>query len=439
MNKILYILILSLFCTFIAKAQEQPDSAFVAEADSIITAFEQQKQRQQLLAAIQNFEDARLKREMSMQTSGILPLARGLLLMYTDHNFIKQPSKYHSTDNRFRFPDFYIAGAPLATTYILKVAGVQSRSKIQRMITANSIALATAFTVSEGIKQTINETCPDKSDENSFPSVHATLAFTSASILAREYGHVSPWIPVGSYTAATASELARLKHNKHWMHDLYMGAGIGMLSSNLGYFLADHIFGEEGINKPRFSFRDIQRMQRFHATSSGFSFISGTEIGNRSITMEDGAKLKTGASFSAGFDLSLNVNPTVSVELITRATECQFKAFNTPYTFSGKAVSLYHFDLGAKYSAPISMGKRMGVRAFAGTRFLNGCTLHDLENQNLSYIIPDETKFECGLGTSLECLDKENYVWGFTIDYFHTFSHYLHDRYSICSVWKVLF
>ena len=439
MNKILLTLLFSLFIANIATAQQQPDSAYIAAADSLIQEYEQQKQREEVLAVIQKYEDAQMKREMSMQTDGVLPLARGLLLMWTDHNFVKQPSQFHRTYNRFRYPDYCIACAPLAATYILKAAGVQSRSKIQRMVTANSIALATAFTVSEGIKQTVNETCPDRSDNNSFPSVHVTMAFTSASILTREYGHVSPWIPVGSYSVAAASEMARLKHNKHWMHDLYMGAGIGQLSANLGYFLADRIFGADGINAPRFSLRDLQRMQRFHSTSSGLSLISGTETGNRSITMDDGTKLKTGASFSAGLDLSLSVTPAFSAELITRTTECQFKAFDTPYTFTGSRISLYHFDLGAKYSGPIAMGKRMGIRAFAGTRLLNGCTLHSLGKQNITYTIPDETKFECGLGTSLECLDKQNYVWGFTIDYFHTFSHYLHDRYSISSVWKVLF
>ena len=106
MNKILLTLLFSLFIANIATAQQQPDSAYIAAADSLIQEYEQQKQREEVLAVIQKYEDAQMKREMSMQTDGVLPLARGLLLMWTDHNFVKQPSQFHRTYNRFRYPDY---------------------------------------------------------------------------------------------------------------------------------------------------------------------------------------------------------------------------------------------------------------------------------------------------------------------------------------------
>jgi hypothetical protein len=56
-----------------------------------------------------------------------------------------------------------------------------------------------------------------------------------------------------------------------------------------------------------------------------------------------------------------------------------------------------------------------------------------------SYTISDETKFEMGLGITYECLDSHNYAWGFTCDYYHTFSSYMKNRYSISSSWKILF
>ena len=45
----------------------------------------------------------------------------------------------------------------------------------------------------------------------------------------------------------------------------------------------------------------------------------------------------------------------------------------------------------------------------------------------------------CGIGVSYECLDTDNYAWGIIADYYHTFSHYMKNRYSISSVWKILF
>ena len=82
------------------------------------------------------------------------------------------------------------------------------------------------------------------------------------------------------------------------------------------------------------------------------------------------------------------------------------------------------------------MGNRMGTRAFAGVRIMDGASLTDGKK---TYAIPDETKFECGIGLTYECLDSDNYAWGFIADYYHTFSHYMKNRYSISSVWKILF
>ena len=67
---------------------------------------------------------------------------------------------------------------------------------------------------------------------------------------------------------------------------------------------------------------------------------------------------------------------------------------------------------------------------------MDGDTLTDGEK---SYTIPNETKFEFGGGITYECLDTDNYAWGIIADYYHTFSHYMKNRYSICSSWKILF
>jgi hypothetical protein len=44
-----------------------------------------------------------------------------------------------------------------------------------------------------------------------------------------------------------------------------------------------------------------------------------------------------------------------------------------------------------------------------------------------------------GASLTYECLDTKNYAWGFNLDYYHTFSHYMKNRYSIASNWKILF
>ena len=411
------------------------DSAYLAQIDSVMQSYEQMKRQRQVEEVIRQFEEKRLKKEMSMGIGGVLPLARGLLLTWTDHNFMTHPAQFKSKGDRCNWTDYSVAGAPLVANWLMKAAGVKSRSKLERMLTANAMALTISFGTTEVLKNTVNETRPDLSNNQSFSSGHASFAFVAATVLHREYGYISPWISVGGYTTATATQLLRIHNNKHWMNDLYMGAGIGTVSTNLAYFLTDKIFGADAINKPKVRFKDVQRFIKFNRQPTGYSFVAGTEIGNRKVHFAD-ATLKTGAAIAVGADFSWHTSPYISMELMARAVDAQMKVYGQESLFTGENLNIYHFDAGAKFSAPISWGTRIGTRVFAGTRVMDGITLTDGAK---SYTIPNETKFECGLGVSYECLDTDNYAWGIIADYYHTFSHYMQNRYSISSTWKILF
>jgi len=71
----------------------------------------------------------------------------------------------------------------------------------------------------------------------SFPSGHMAVAMTGAHILYKEYKDVSPWIGVGGYAAAVATGTLRMFNYAHWLSDVVMSAGIGLLSVELGYML----------------------------------------------------------------------------------------------------------------------------------------------------------------------------------------------------------
>ena len=192
---------------------------------------------------------------------------------------------------------------------------------------------------------------------------------------------------------------------------------------------------DDGINKPELRKRDVQRLLKFNEKPSGFTFISGTEIGDRTIHLGD-ARIKSGAAFSAGADVAWFITPKVSVELMTRVVDAQAKVYDTKNVFTGGHINLYHFDASAKFSTPFTLSQRLATRAFMGVRMMDGDIFTDGKK---TYTVPDETRFEMGCGITYECLDTDNYAWGFTCDYYHTFSRYMKNRYSICSSWKILF
>ena len=66
----------------------------------------------------------------------------------------------------------------------------------------------------------------------------------AATMLHKEYGPRSPWYSIAGYSMATVTGVSRMLNNKHWFSDVLVGAGIGILSVELGYLFADLIFKE---------------------------------------------------------------------------------------------------------------------------------------------------------------------------------------------------
>ena len=149
----------------------------------------------------------------------------------------------------FRRPvDDYMQYLPAVVMVGLKAAGIPSRSSWGRMLLSDMFTVTAMGLTVDGLKRTTQVTRPDGTNRHSFPSGHTATAFMTATMLTKEYGHHSPWVGVGAYSLATATGLMRVANNKHWLSDVMVGAGIGILSTELGYWLADLIMKDKGLN-----------------------------------------------------------------------------------------------------------------------------------------------------------------------------------------------
>lgn len=147
--------------------------------------------------------------------------------------------------------DEYIQYAPLAAQLTLSLCGVKGRSRnCWQVLTADAMAAGMMAVAVNGMKYGINRTRPN-GGHNSFPSGHTATAFMGATLLAHEYGHKSVWIPIGGYTVATATGVLRILNNKHYASDVIVGAAIGILTAELGYWATDAIFNDRKIFKSR--------------------------------------------------------------------------------------------------------------------------------------------------------------------------------------------
>ena len=144
--------------------------------------------------------------------------------------------------------DDYLQYAPAVTVYGLKLAGVKGRNNLGRATLSYATSLAIMGILVNSIKYTSKVERPDDSKNNSFPSGHAAMAFTNASFLHKEYGMVNPAYSIAGYGSATLTGLGRNLNNRHWVPDILAGAGIGIISTELGYFFIDKIYKNKGDN-----------------------------------------------------------------------------------------------------------------------------------------------------------------------------------------------
>ena len=144
--------------------------------------------------------------------------------------------------------DDYLQFFGPAMTVGLKLGGYEGRSDWPRLLASAGLSYAIMAGFVNGIKYTAKEMRPDGSTANSWPSGHTATAFVGASLLHKEYGLTrSPWFSVAGYGLATATGVMRVLNNRHWISDVMSGAGLGILSTELGYAIGDLLFKGKGL------------------------------------------------------------------------------------------------------------------------------------------------------------------------------------------------
>jgi hypothetical protein len=113
-----------------------------------------------------------------------------------------------------------------------------------RFIVNTGASVAAAYGVKTALKAMIKEERPDHSDNKSFPSGHASMAFAAARSIDKEFRKESIWIPIAGYAAATAVGIERVAGDRHHWYDVLAGAGVGIGSTELTWWLSDKLFGK---------------------------------------------------------------------------------------------------------------------------------------------------------------------------------------------------
>ena len=210
---------------------------------------------------------------------------------------------------RYHYDD-YLQYGPMVLTYGLKLAGVPGRSSWGRMLVSNVFSAALMAGFVNTLKYSVKQPRPDGSGNNSFPSGHTATAFMAATILHKEYGLThSPWYSIGGYMTATTIGVSRLMNNKHWISDVLVGAGIGILSTELGYYLTDLIYKDRGLRRPD---RDDSHFN-YDRTASFFGLYMGFNWAGKSMAYFNHAGIKVSAGAISGIEGAWFINRYIGI------------------------------------------------------------------------------------------------------------------------------
>ena len=188
-------------------------------------------------------------------------------LIALDHS-IKKEIREDRPFFRTRIDD-YLQYAPALAVYGLNAIGIKGKNNIRDRTMIYLLSNAMMGITVYSIKKITRVQRPDGFGTNAFPSGHTATAFVAAEFLRQEYKDVSPWYGIGGYLAATATGVLRMYNNKHWFRDILPGAGFGILSTRVAYWIYPAIKRKFFKDKPM----NTMIMPYFQNSGAGISLV----------------------------------------------------------------------------------------------------------------------------------------------------------------------
>lgn len=405
-----------------------------------------------------------------------VPLFIAGIIAKSEKNAFKQQTK-HSLVTKFKTGiDDYTQFFGPAAVVGLKLGGYEGRSDWPRLLASAGMSYGLMALFVNTIKHTAKEMRPDGSTANSWPSGHTATAFVGATLLHKEYGLTrSPWWSVAGYGVATATGVMRVLNNRHWISDVLSGAGLGILSGELGYAICDLLFKGKGLLR-----NDIPGMANIIEHPSFFSISMGIGFGTRDLDFDmseyawsddmDNMNLKFQASTAVAAEGAYFFNPYIGVGGRLRVKSTPIKGWNNieeymwndaawfftddngelypealaaiddiDYTIESDHLTEFAVDLGAYFNLPLSDRFALGSKLLIGRSIMqelsldakmsgsalisdgndgwNVDTSRPFSNEWDYFTVQGNNTMKFGTGISLTYAYKQNFSWKVFLDY----------------------
>ena len=130
--------------------------------------------------------------------------------------------------------DDYLQFVPVGEMYLADLLGVKAKNhwfdQSKYLFMTQVVNLSVVFSLKYGLRK-----IRPNGNHHAFPSGHTSFAFASATVLQEEFRESSPLLAYSGSGFAATTGAFRILNYEHWISDVLVGAGIGILSAKLIY------------------------------------------------------------------------------------------------------------------------------------------------------------------------------------------------------------
>jgi len=135
----------------------------------------------------------------------------------------------------------YIMWAPSASVYILDAFKVKTKRNFKEHLILDAGSIIITGGVGYAMRLVTRNTKDYNTYYTKFPSGHTANAFRGAEIFRQELKSANPLLSYGGYLVATTVGALRIFNKDHLLTQVLAGAGLGILSTKITYWIFDRI------------------------------------------------------------------------------------------------------------------------------------------------------------------------------------------------------
>lgn len=144
---------------------------------------------------------------------------------------------------RENYPDFhtnaadYLMWLPSASVYAMDAFHVKMQHNFKEHLILEAGSVLVTGALGFGMRKLSENINAYKSQNTKFPSGHTANAFRGAEIVHQELKASHPVLSYTGYLVATGVGLIRIYNKNHFLSEVLAGAGLGILSTKLTYWI----------------------------------------------------------------------------------------------------------------------------------------------------------------------------------------------------------